>query len=111
MFVQKIEAATSAPLPALDIPGVDALMKDFATLSSGAAPITFGLFRMSKGEALPYEYAFDEFKIVLDGEVDVTDQSGTVTSFKAGDVIQFTKGAKVVFTTETTALTAYVAQR
>lgn len=111
MPIQKFAAVTSADLPSLDMPGIDALMKDFATKSSGGAPITFGMFRMSSGEPLAYDYEFDEYKLVLEGELAVKDESGTTTTFAAGDVIEFPKGSKVVFSSPSTALTFYVAQR
>lgn len=111
MTIQKFANVIPADLPALEVPGVDALMKDFATKASNGAPITFGMFRMSKGEPLPYEYEFDEYKLVLEGELSVKDESGTTTSFTAGDVIEFAKGTKAVFSSPSTALTFYVAQR
>lgn len=86
-------------------------MKDFATKASIGAPITFGMFRMRKGEPLPYEYEFDEYKLVLEGELSVKDESGTTTTFTSGEVIEFAKGTKAVFSSLSTALTFYVAQR
>jgi len=111
MSIQKFPDVIPAELPALDVPGVDALMKDFASKSSNGAPITFGMFRMSKGDPLPYEYEFDEYKLVLEGELSVEDESGTTTTFTKGDVIEFAKGTKAVFSSPSTALTFYVAQR
>ncbi|MEP3441709.1 MAG: cupin domain-containing protein [Sulfitobacter sp.] len=111
MSIQKFSEVIPAELPALDVPGVDALMKDFASKSSNGAPITFGMFRMSKGDPLPYEYEFDEYKLVLEGELAVEDESGTTTTFTKGDVIEFAKGTKAVFSSPSTALTFYVAQR
>jgi ethanolamine utilization protein EutQ (cupin superfamily) len=111
MLIQKFAGVTTADLPSVDIPNVDALLKDFATLNSSGSPITFGVFRMGQGEVLPYTYEFDEFKLVLEGEIAVTDDAGAEMLFKAGDVIQFTKGAKVAFSSPSTGLTFYVAQR
>ena len=111
MTIQKFADMVPAELPALNVPGVDALMKDFATKSSDGAPVTCGMFRMSKGEPLPYEYEFDEYKLVLEGELSVADESGVTTTFTKGDVIEFAKGTKAVFSSPSTALTFYVAQR
>ncbi|MFK7762998.1 MAG: cupin domain-containing protein [Roseobacter sp.] len=111
MTIQKFADIVPSDLPAIDMPGVDALMKDFATKSSSGAPVTFGMFRMSKGEPLAYDYEFDEYKLVLEGELAVKDESGATTTFTAGDVIEFAKGTKAVFSSPSTALTFYVAQR
>ena len=111
MTLHKFASVTTADLPSLDLPGIDALMKDFATQGTNGAPITFGMFRMSSGEPLAYDYEFDEYKLVLEGEIDVKDESGTTTTFTTGDVIQFAKGDKVVFSSASTGLAFYVAQR
>ncbi len=111
MKIEKFESVTTAELPKVDTPGVDALLKDFATINSSGSPITFGVFRLNKGEDLPYGYEFDEFKIVLEGEFKVTDEHGVANTFKAGDVMQFKKGAKTWFSTPSTGLAFFVAQR
>ncbi|MEO9845157.1 MAG: cupin domain-containing protein [Roseobacter sp.] len=86
-------------------------MKDFTTKSSSGAPVTFGMFRMSKGEPLAHEYEFDEYKLVLAREIAVKDESGDTTTFTAGDVIEFAEGTRAVFSSPSTALTFCVAQR
>jgi len=111
MKLEKLESVTTAALNKVDLPNVDALSRDFATVNSTGAPLTFGVFRMNSGEGFPFTYEFDEFKLVLEGEITVTDDKGVANKFKAGDVMQFRKGAKVTFSTASTALTFYVAQR
>ncbi|SCY84529.1 cupin domain-containing protein [Rhizobium sp. NFACC06-2] len=111
MGIQKFESVTAADLPRVDMPGVDALLKDFATVNSSGSPITFGVFRLNRGEALPYTYEFDEFKLVVEGEFTVSDGNGDIKTFKAGDVMQFTKGTETTFTTSSTGLAYFVAQR
>jgi uncharacterized cupin superfamily protein len=111
MMIEKIQGVTTAPLPDLGVPNVEAWGKDFVTGNSGYAPITCGMFRLNKGEALPYDYEFDEFKLVLEGEFTVKDQTGACTTFKAGDVMQFKKGTRALFSTDSSGLAFYVAQR
>lgn len=111
MSVTKFAAATSTELPKLDLPDIVAFLKDVASVDSAGAPLTFGLFRMSAGKPLGYAYDFDEFKLVLEGELTVVDDAGVATHLKAGDVVQFAKGAKVEFSSPSTALAFYVAQR
>lgn len=111
MKVEKIEGVTTAEIPALAAPNENAQGVDVATANSGGNPLTLGMFRMSKGEALPYRYEFDEFKVVLEGEITVADDQGNSTDFRAGDVMQFGKDTNVTFSTKSTALMVYVAQR
>jgi ethanolamine utilization protein EutQ (cupin superfamily) len=111
MAVTKYPAATGTELPDLNIPEIAAFMKDVATASSGGAPITFGLFRMSAGKPLAYTYEFDEFKLLLEGEMTIVDAAGKATHLQAGDVIQFSKGDAVEFSSASTGLAFYVAQR
>ncbi|UWQ19886.1 cupin domain-containing protein [Jannaschia sp. M317] len=111
MSVQKLEAVLTEALPvaAEDFPHVYG--KDFATGTSGGTPLTMGMFRMNKGEAFPYSYEFDEFKLVVEGTVTVTEEDGTATDFKAGDVIQFGSGSNVKFSSDDSSLMLYVASR
>ncbi len=111
MSIQKFDSVTSASLNKVAIPGVNAWDKDFATANSSGSPITFGVFRLNSGEVLPYTYEFDEFKLVLEGEFTVSDDTGVSETFKAGDVMQFKKGTKALFSTPSAGLAYYVAQR
>lgn len=111
MKVQKFAGVTTGEIPALPAPNDNAQGKDVATANSGGSPLTLGMFRMSKGEALPYSYSFDEFKVVLEGEITVSDDAGNSTDFVAGDVMKFGKDTNVTFSTKSSALMVYVAQR
>ena len=59
--------------------------------------MTAGLFRICRGRAMPYPYDFDEFKIVLEGEITVADGDGKTYKLKAGDLVRFSAGVKVEF--------------
>lgn len=111
MKVEKFSSVTASELPSYGVPDVSALGKDFSTSHTGEAPITFGVFRMNSGESLVYSYEFDEFKLVLEGEITVTDDQGVSEEFRAGDVMQFRKGTTVSFSSASTGLAFYVAQR
>lgn len=39
-------------------------------------PISCGFFRLEKGTPLVYEYTYDEMKIILEGEVTISDETG-----------------------------------
>lgn len=100
----------SMELPDMNIPGVAGFLLDVDSGKSGP-PITSGMFRLNAGEPLEYTYDFDEFKVVLEGEMHITEKDGTKHVLKQGDMIRFTKGASVTFSTPSTGLTFYVAQR
>lgn len=111
MSIRVFQAVTRQQLTDLKIPDTVALLDDLGSSGNKSAPITAGLFRMGQGQAMPYTYEFDEFKLVLEGEMTVTEESGNVYELKAGDLIQFSAGAKVNFSSHSSGLAFYVAQR
>jgi len=50
-------------------------------------------------------------KIIVDGEFEISDETGKKVHAKKGDVFYFEKGSKITFTTETFGLGFYVGQR
>lgn len=71
-------------------------------------PISCGLYRLEKGTPLVYEYTYDEMKIILEGEFEISDGTGQKVTAKPGDVFYFPKGAKITFTTPSYGLAFYV---
>ena len=47
-------------------------------------------------------------KIILDGEMVISDESGQTVHAKKGDLFYFPKGSKITFATETGGLAFYV---
>ncbi len=111
MNIRVFPAVTSQQLTDLKIPSTVALLDDLGSTGSKNSPMTAGLFRMGRGEALSYSYEFEEFKLVLEGEMTVTDDSGKVFDLKAGDLVHFSSGAKVKFSSRSSGLAFYCAQR
>ncbi|MGA3949059.1 cupin domain-containing protein [Ralstonia nicotianae] len=111
MSIHVFQAATRQQLTDLKIPDTIAFLDDLGSSGQEHAPITAGLFRMGQGQPMPYTYAFDEFKLILEGEMTVTEASGTVHELKAGDLIQFSAGTRVNFSSRSSGLAFYVAQR
>ncbi|GAB1206661.1 hypothetical protein APSETT445_005355 [Aspergillus pseudonomiae] len=62
-------------------------------------PISGGFYRLEKGTPLVYEYHFDETKIILEGEFEISDETGQKVTAGPGDVFYFPKGSKITFTT------------
>ena len=54
---------------------------------------------------------FEEYKMLISGDLQVKDSSGKVHSLKPGDVIGFGKGDKAEFSSQSSGLAFYVAQR
>lgn len=50
------------------------------------APITGGFYRLEKGTPLVYAYNYHEMKIIVDGEFDITDETGQKAHGVKGDV-------------------------
>ncbi|TQB77153.1 hypothetical protein MPDQ_004553 [Monascus purpureus] len=71
-------------------------------------PISAGFYRLEKGTPLVYTYTYDEMKIILEGEYEISDETGQKVQAKPGDVFFFPKGATITFTTESYGLAFYV---
>ncbi|KAJ9615325.1 hypothetical protein H2200_001400 [Cladophialophora chaetospira] len=79
--------------------------------SSDPAPISGGLFRMTKGEPFTATYKYHETLIVLEGSFDISDDQGKSVKASAGDLYWIPKGATVTIGTEDSGLAFYTAQR
>ncbi|KAL9111089.1 MAG: hypothetical protein Q9187_007977, partial [Circinaria calcarea] len=75
------------------------------------APISCGIYRLEAGTPLEYTYTYHEMKIILDGEFDISDETGQKVHATKGDVFYFPKGAKIKFETKTFGLGFYTGQR
>jgi ethanolamine utilization protein EutQ (cupin superfamily) len=66
----------------------NAFLGDVASSESNdpTAPISAGFYRLEKGTPLIYEYTYHEMKIIVDGEFDISDESGQKVHAVKGDV-------------------------
>lgn len=64
----------------------NAFLGDVATSTDATAPISAGFYRLEKGTPLVYEYTYHEMKIIVDGEFDISDESGQKVHATKGDV-------------------------
>ncbi|KAB8231946.1 hypothetical protein ETB97_004816 [Aspergillus alliaceus] len=71
-------------------------------------PISGGFYRLEKGTPLVYEYHYDETKIIVEGEFEISDETGQKVTAGPGDVFYFPKGSKITFTTPSYGLAFYV---
>lgn len=64
----------------------NAFLGDVATSTDATAPISAGFYRLEKGTPLVYEYTYHEMKIIVDGEFDISDETGQKVHAVKGDV-------------------------
>jgi uncharacterized cupin superfamily protein len=66
----------------------NAYLGDVATSEPNdpTAPISAGFYRLEKGTPLVYEYTYHEMKIIVDGEFDISDETGQKVHAVKGDV-------------------------
>ncbi|KAJ5364492.1 ethanolamine utilization protein [Penicillium cataractarum] len=78
---------------------------------NSAAPTAGGLFRLEAGQPLTYTYNFDEHKIILEGEFEISDSTGKAVKALPGDILYIPTNTTLTFKTSTYGLAYYVAQR
>lgn len=54
--------------------------------NDATSPISAGFYRLEKGTPLVYEYTYHEMKIIVDGEFDISDETGQKVHAVKGDV-------------------------
>lgn len=74
-------------------------------------PVSCGFYRLEAGTPLVYTYTYHEMKIILEGEFDISDETGQEVHAVAGDVFYFPKGAVITFKTNSYGLAFYTGQR
>jgi ethanolamine utilization protein EutQ (cupin superfamily) len=85
-FTHYSDAQASFKLPL--IANENAYLGDIATSERNdpTAPISAGFYRLEKGTPLVYEYTYHEMKIIVDGEFDISDETGQKVHAAKGDV-------------------------
>ena len=105
------ENGQNTKLDSMNVEGVDAFVKDIVFSNDPDSPITCGLFRMEKGKPLQYTYTYDEAKIIVEGEMTISEEGGATVEAKAGDILYFEEGAKMTFSSNSSGLGFYCGQR
>ncbi len=97
-------------IESLNIDGINVFLQDVVSSNDANAPITCGMFRMESGNPLDYTYSYAECKIMLEGEMSIT-ESGVTVTLRPGDVVYFDKDTSVTFASKTSGSAFYVGQR
>ncbi|RAK80050.1 uncharacterized protein BO72DRAFT_493881 [Aspergillus fijiensis CBS 313.89] len=64
-------------------------------------PIVGSWFRIEKGpEATPPEYTYDEVGIVIEGEINLRDETGQTATVRPGDTFFFPRGSTITFSSD-----------
>ncbi len=90
-------SAQQMELPSMQVPDVQAFLADVHSSGDEEKTITCGFFRMERGPALVYDYDYEEMKIIVEGEMTITDEAGLTVQAKPGDVLYFAKGSRIRF--------------
>jgi len=106
-YYEKAQSTFKPPL----IANENAFLGDISTSNDPEKPISCGLYRLEKGTPLVYDYTYNEMKIILEGEFEISDETGQKVTAKPGDVFYFPKGSKITFTTPSYGLAFYTGQR
>jgi uncharacterized cupin superfamily protein len=83
-FTHYAGAQTEFKLPL--IANENAFLGDLATSNDPVAPIVSGFYRLEKGTPLVYDYTYHEMKVIVDGEFDISDETGQKVHAVKGDV-------------------------
>ena len=111
MAMRYFSKAQDKEIKSLGLDGINAFLEDVVSSNNEASPITAGFFKMEAGNPLEYTYSYDECKIMLAGEMTITEVGGETVHLKPGDVVYFDAGTKVIFSSETSGTAFYVGQR
>jgi ethanolamine utilization protein EutQ (cupin superfamily) len=104
--------AIKTDLPSMGKPGINAFLGDVAVSADPEKTIVAGFYRMEKSdEPLVYEYTYDEMKIIVEGEMKITDQTGHSVEAKVGDVFYFPKGSVITFQSPSYGIGFFCGQR
>ena len=111
MAMKYFDKAQSKEISSLNIDGINAFLQDTVASGNEDAPISGGFFRMEAGNPLEYTYSYDECKIMLEGEMTLTEKDGETVAMKPGDVVYFDAGTTIIFSSKSSGTAFYVGQR
>jgi ethanolamine utilization protein EutQ len=103
--------------PSMNVAGVAAWLGDVFVSgkvndSNKNQPLCAGFFHLEAGKPLDYTYDYEEMKIVVEGEFNITEvKTGNKYNCKPGDVLYFADGDHIIFETPKRAVGFFCGQR
>ena len=98
-------------LPPMEEFEARAFLDDLVVSEDPDKAITAGLFRLEAGESMTYTYTYHEIKLIVDGEFEISDDTGQTVIATRGDLFYFPKGSTITFSTPDFGLGYFVGQR
>ncbi len=111
MAFKYAQQALKMKLPSMKVPETAAFLGDVHTSNDTEKSITCGFFRMEKGKVLEYIYDYEEMKLIVDGEMIISDELGNRVHARPGDVFYFAKGSTIRFETPSYGIGFFCGQR
>ncbi len=112
MAMKFVKEATKLALPSMNQPGSNAFLDDVIASTDPEKTIVAGFFRMEKSDKpLEYYYHYHEMKIIVEGEMLISDEAGNQVHARVGDVLYFEKGSTISFQSPSMGLGFFCGQR
>lgn len=106
------QATKRTNIPSMGVEGSNAFLTDLVVSADPDKTIVGGFFRMEKSDKpLVYTYTYHEMKIIVEGEMIISDETGQEVHAKAGDVFHFPKGSVITFQSPSVGLGFFCGQR
>lgn len=112
MAMKFVKDAIKQELPSMNQPGCNAFLDDVVASTDPEKTIVAGFFRMEKSDKpLEYHYHYHEMKIIVEGEMLISDETGQQVHAKVGDVLYFEKGSTITFQSPSVGIGFFCGQR
>jgi ethanolamine utilization protein EutQ (cupin superfamily) len=112
MAMTYIKQAIKTEIPSMKRSGVNAFLTDMVISDDTEKTIVGGFFRMDKSDQpLVYEYTYHEMKIIVEGEMFISDQFGNQAHATVGDIFYFPIGTIVTFQSSSYGIGFFCGQR
>ncbi|GAB6070991.1 hypothetical protein JCM30760_20880 [Thiomicrorhabdus hydrogeniphila] len=106
------QATKRTDIRTMGVQGSNAFLSDLVVSNDPDKTIVGGFFKMEKSDnPLIYAYDYDEMKIIVEGEMIISDETGQEVYASVGDVFYFPKGSVITFQSPSVGLGFFCGQR
>lgn len=106
------QATKRTEIPSMGFEGSNAFLTDLLVSEDPEKTIVGGFFKMEKSDKpLVYTYHYHEMKIIVEGEMIISDETGQEVHARVGDVFHFPKGSVITFQSPSSGLGFFCGQR